>query len=59
MMAFVYIAPETLKHRDVPDPTPASGRILVKVDSVGLCGSGMHAFLAHNECRAALLNLDN
>ena len=51
--ALVYIGPEALDHRDVPDPTPQDGEVLVKVDSVGICGSDMHAFLGHDERRPA------
>ena len=57
MKALVYIGPEALEHRDVPDPKPASGEILVKVESVGNCGSDMHAFLGHDERRPAPLFL--
>ena len=57
MKALVYIRPESLDHRDVPDPTPSDGEVLVKVDSVGICGSDMHAFLGHDERRLAPLIL--
>lgn len=57
MKALVYIGTEALEHRDVPDPKPASGEILVKVESVGNCGSDMHAFLGHDERRPAPLFL--
>ncbi len=57
MKALIYIEPEVLQYRDVPDPTPASGEVLIKVDSVGICGSDMHAFLGHDERRPAPLIL--
>ena len=57
MKALVYIGPEALDHREVPDPTPKDGEVLVKVDSVGICGSDMHAFLGHDERRPAPLIL--
>ena len=57
MKALVYIGPEALDHRDVPDPKPSDGEVLVKVDSVGICGSDMHAFLGHDERRPAPLIL--
>ena len=57
MKALVYIVPEALENRDVPDPTPTSVEILVKVYSVGICGSDMHAFLSHDERRPAPLIL--
>ena len=57
MKALVYIVPEALEYRDVPDPTPTSVEILVKVYSVGICGSDMHACLSHDERRPAPLIL--
>jgi threonine dehydrogenase-like Zn-dependent dehydrogenase len=57
MKALVYIAPEQLELRDVPDPTPVSGEHLIRVDSVGICGSDMHAYLGHDERRPAPLIL--
>ena len=32
-------------------------RILVRIDSVGICGSDMHAFLGHDDRRPAPLIL--
>jgi 2-desacetyl-2-hydroxyethyl bacteriochlorophyllide A dehydrogenase len=57
MKALVYTGPEHLEFGDVADPVPASGDALVKVDSVGICGSDMHAFLGHDERRPAPLIL--
>ena len=57
MKALVYIGPEALENCGVPDPKPASGEILVKVWSVGICGSDMHASLGHDERRPAPLIL--
>ena len=57
MKALVYTGPETLEHRDVPDPRPGAGEVEVRVESVGICGSDMHAYLGHDERRPAPLIL--
>lgn len=57
MKALVYSGPETLTFQDVPDPKPVEGEALIRVDSVGICGSDMHAFLGHDERRPAPLIL--
>ncbi len=57
MKALVYTAPETLAYRDVANPVTADGEVMVRVDSVGICGSDMHAFLGHDERRPAPLIL--
>jgi len=57
MKALVYTGPETLEFMDANDPTPRDGEIIIKIDSVGICGSDMHAFLGHDERRPAPLIL--
>ena len=57
MKALVYDGPETLAFRDVPDPVAGQGEQLIKILSVGICGSDMHAFLGHDERRPAPLIL--
>ncbi len=57
MKALVYTGPEQLEFRDVADPVPSAGDAYVKIDSVGICGSDMHAFLGHDERRPAPLIL--
>ncbi|MEM1313875.1 MAG: alcohol dehydrogenase catalytic domain-containing protein [Pseudomonadota bacterium] len=57
MKALVYTGPERLAFRSVPDPAPAEGEHLVRIDSVGVCGSDMHAFLGHDDRRPAPLIL--
>ena len=57
MKALVYTAPETLVFRDMPEPQPGGGEVLVRIDSVGICGSDMHAFLGHDARRPAPLIL--
>ncbi|MGD6747834.1 zinc-dependent alcohol dehydrogenase family protein [Streptomyces sp. BH106] len=42
MRAVVVTAPGRTEIREVPDPAPAAGEIVVSVDSCGLCGTDMH-----------------
>ena len=57
MKALVYTGPEQLDFQDFPDPVPSEGEVLVRVESVGICGSDMHAFLGHDDRRPAPLIL--
>ncbi len=57
MKALVYTGPEAIEFRDVPDPVPGPQDETVRVASVGICGSDMHAFLGHDERRPAPLIL--
>ena len=57
MKALLYTGPESLELASVPDPEPAAGEALVRVESVGICGSDMHAFLGHDPRRPAPLVL--
>lgn len=57
MRALVYTAPQTLEVLDRPDPRVSDGEVLIHVESVGICGSDMHAFLGHDERRPAPLIL--
>ncbi|MEM9049275.1 MAG: alcohol dehydrogenase catalytic domain-containing protein [Pseudomonadota bacterium] len=57
MKALVYTGPESLEHRDAADPAPRPGEHLIRVDSVGICGSDMHAYLGHDDRRPAPLIL--
>ena len=57
MKALVYDGPETLGFRDVADAAAGPGQQLIKVMSVGVCGSDMHAYLGHDERRPAPLIL--
>lgn len=57
MKALVYTGPQAFDYRDVPDPEPAFGEHLVRIESVGICGSDMHAFLGHDDRRPAPLIL--
>jgi len=57
MKALVYTGVETLDFRDVPDAVPGDGQALIRIDSVGICGSDMHAYLGHDDRRPAPLIL--
>jgi len=57
MKALVYTAPEALEYRDVPDPGEVPDQHLIRIDSVGICGSDMHAYLGHDDRRPAPLIL--
>ena len=57
MKALVYTGVETLEYRDVADPVAAPDAHLIRIDSVGICGSDMHAFLGHDPRRPAPLIL--
>jgi threonine dehydrogenase-like Zn-dependent dehydrogenase len=57
MKALIYDGVETLGFRDVPDPIPAGGEQLIRVEAVGICGSDMHAYLGHDARRPAPLIL--
>ena len=57
MKALVYTGVETLDYRDAPDARPGEGEHLVRIDSVGICGSDMHAYLGHDDRRPAPLIL--
>ena len=57
MKALVYTANEEMTYRDEPEPIPAAGDALIAIDSVGICGSDMHAYLGHDERRVPPLIL--
>jgi L-iditol 2-dehydrogenase len=57
MKALVYTAPKSMDFRDVPDAVAADGDALIRIDSVGICGSDMHAWHGHDERRPAPLIL--
>lgn len=57
MKALIYDGVETLGFRDAPDPVPAEGEEVVRIDAVGICGSDMHAYLGHDSRRPAPLIL--
>jgi 2-desacetyl-2-hydroxyethyl bacteriochlorophyllide A dehydrogenase len=51
MKALVYTAPNRVDYRDEPDPVPAAGEVLLRIDAVGICGSDLHAYHGHDPRR--------
>ncbi|MCY4275304.1 MAG: alcohol dehydrogenase catalytic domain-containing protein, partial [Gammaproteobacteria bacterium] len=51
MKALVFTAKQEITYRDEPEPEVGQGDSLVKIHSVGICGSDMHAYLGHDERR--------
>jgi threonine dehydrogenase-like Zn-dependent dehydrogenase len=52
MKAMVYTAPLELKIREVDEPVPAPGDVLVEVAAVGICGSDLQGFASQSPFRA-------
>jgi NADPH:quinone reductase-like Zn-dependent oxidoreductase len=48
MKALVYTAPDEVTFREGPDPAPAPGEVLLRIDAVGICGTDMHAIRGHD-----------
>lgn len=57
MKALVYTGPESLSYQEVADPGLVSEEVVIDVQSVGICGSDMHAYLGHDDRRPAPLIL--
>ena len=57
MKALVYTGEKNLDFIDYEDPIQKDDEELIKIDSVGICGSDMHAFLGHDERRPSPLIL--
>jgi 2-desacetyl-2-hydroxyethyl bacteriochlorophyllide A dehydrogenase len=57
MKALVYTANEEMTYRDEPEPVAQAGDALIAIESVGICGSDMHAYLGHDERRVPPLIL--
>ena len=51
MKALVYTANEEMTYREEPEPEFQSGEAIIGIESVGICGSDMHAYLGHDERR--------
>lgn len=57
MKALVFTDEQEMIYRDEPEPQVEHGDALVKIESVGICGSDMHAYLGHDERRVPPLIL--
>lgn len=57
MKALVYTANKEMSYRDEPPPQCGEGDALVEINSVGICGSDMHAYLGHDPRRVPPLIL--
>lgn len=57
MKALVYTDTLELQYRDEPDPVPAPGEALIKLEAIGICGSDMHAYHGHDARRVPPLIL--
>ena len=57
MKALVYTGEKKLIYQDYSDPIKNKGEEIIKINSVGICGSDMHAFLGHDERRPSPLIL--
>jgi len=51
MKALYYPAFDVLEVRDLPQPTPGPGEVLLKVAACGLCGSELETFKSHSPRR--------
>jgi 2-desacetyl-2-hydroxyethyl bacteriochlorophyllide A dehydrogenase len=51
MKALVYTQPNEMQILDRPHPILADGEVVLKIESVGICGSDMHAFHGHDPRR--------
>lgn len=57
MKALVYTNPNEVTYRDEPDPVPAEGESVLRIEAVGICGSDMHTFHGHDPRRVPPLVL--
>ena len=52
MKALVYEEPWKMTLRDLPKPDLQPGEVLIKMESVGICGSDVHGFTGESGRRA-------
>ena len=57
MKALVYTGKKNLIYQDYSEPIKNKDEEIIKINSVGICGSDMHAFLGHDERRPSPLIL--
>jgi len=51
MKALVYTAPGQVQMQEVPPPKPMPGRVVVRVEATGICGSDVAGFLGQSSRR--------
>jgi alcohol dehydrogenase len=51
MKALVYTQPNEMQIQDRPYPSLEQGEVILKIESVGICGSDMHAYHGHDPRR--------
>ena len=51
MKALVLTGTERVEMRDLPQPEPGPGEVLLRVSLAGICGSDVHGFLGHSPRR--------
>jgi threonine dehydrogenase-like Zn-dependent dehydrogenase len=51
MLGLVYTGPGQIMLQNMPLPLRKAGEAIIKIESVGICGSDMHAFHGHDERR--------
>lgn len=44
MKALVCTQPGSFEYREIPDPFPQSGRSIIRIKRIGICGTDLHAF---------------
>ncbi|MEM7567434.1 MAG: alcohol dehydrogenase catalytic domain-containing protein [Pseudomonadota bacterium] len=57
MKGLVYLGPHASEYREVAEPVPGEGEVVVRIEAVGLCGSDMHAYVGHDDRRPGPLIL--
>jgi 2-desacetyl-2-hydroxyethyl bacteriochlorophyllide A dehydrogenase len=55
--ALVYTNPYEMTYREEPEPVACAGEAIVRVESVGICGSDMHGYHGHDARRVPPLIL--
>lgn len=51
MRALVWTGPKTFELQKIPDPTPHSDEVILKVKYAGICGSDLSGYLGENSLR--------
>lgn len=51
MKALVYLGKGSMEFREVPEPEPKPGEVILKVEACGICGSDMHGYHGYDPRR--------